>query len=495
MMLFLSAVSLMTALPVNTLANARADRVATTAGLVAFWDFQSMQNGAWQSRCDSTVITNSFPVYLHRVGDTTNYSLQNWPYNGDSSRIVYDSSGPFGQAIRFNRGYIYGSIPRSTFDKTLLDIRGYMPFTMVAWVKYKNIAIVEAGQRHMACGIWDEGGWNKYAGRRQVALFAGLFNSSGVTAHVSSNGAASYPQSNVNGSQYARERALDGSSFSDNAWVMMAMSYDPGSKLVIASQNGIATPKLLTDPIVQDVFRPVTAVPANPFVYDWPIFSSRAFVVKYNGYSDSVDHVFEHWIYTDLDSQFVTYRRSVRNPSLKLNAFRIRFTITSKTGAGVLTSPIVTDSNDIGVPISFSVTRAPQAEDTVVTSLEEFYSGTWHPVGTVVKRDVVEGAPFTFGRALGLGTTDMNAGSLLYMGGAAVFNRVLTDNELTSLSSGVPTVIRRTSGYYGATRKSRDGESARYDLKGRSLKQPSTAFVPKVSAGKGVKIRVIFPHE
>jgi hypothetical protein len=53
-------------------------------------------------------------------------------------------------------------------------------------------------------GIWDEGGWDKYGGRRRIALFGGLFGSKGVIGHVSSTGASSYPQSTVSGSQYAR---------------------------------------------------------------------------------------------------------------------------------------------------------------------------------------------------------------------------------------------------------------------------------------------------
>ncbi|MBN1550649.1 hypothetical protein JW979_04230 [bacterium] len=111
-------------------------------------------------------------------------------------------------------------MPRAQFEHTPLNIYGRNPFTMIAWVKFY-------GQRHMATGIWDEGGWNKYSGRRQVALFAGLFNEDGITAHISATGAASYPQSTASGSQYARERAIDGKAFVNNDWIMMVMTYDP----------------------------------------------------------------------------------------------------------------------------------------------------------------------------------------------------------------------------------------------------------------------------
>ena len=79
----------------------------------------------------------------------------------------------------------------------------------------------------MVAGIWDEGGWSKYAGSRQVALFAGLFNQKGTIAHVSATGAASFPQSSVSGSQYARLRAIDAQPFDNDQWVAMAATFNP----------------------------------------------------------------------------------------------------------------------------------------------------------------------------------------------------------------------------------------------------------------------------
>jgi len=46
---------------------------------------------------------------------------------------------------------------------------------------------------------------------------------------------------------------------------------------------------------------------------------------------------------------------------------------------------------------------------------------------------ITEGAPFTFGRALGLGLDVLEDGSQLFVDGVAVFNRVLSENELKSL--------------------------------------------------------------
>lgn len=164
-------------------------KVAQAKGLVAFWDFNHANNDQWIAVNDPTVNVAAFPISLRQVGDPLSYTLKTWPYQDTQSRVLYDSSGPFGHGVRFNRGHIYGAVERDAFDKSLLDIRGYQAFTMISWVKF-------VGQRHMVAGIWDEGGWDRYSGRRQVALFAGLFNQKGTIAHISATGAASYPQSN-----------------------------------------------------------------------------------------------------------------------------------------------------------------------------------------------------------------------------------------------------------------------------------------------------------
>jgi len=55
-------------------------------------------------------------------------------------------------------------------------------------------------------------------------------------------------------------------------------------------------------------------------------------------------------------------------------------------------------------------------------------------VGTSLNTKFSEGAPFTFGRALGLASEELEHGSQLYMDGVAVFNRVLSEEELLSIS-------------------------------------------------------------
>ena len=159
----------------------RVKRVAQTQGLVAFWDFRHAEGKTWTSYHDPEVVSQGYPVLLRRIGDAKAYTPSEWPYIDESSKLSFDTTGPFGHAINVNQGYIFAEVPRSAFDQSPLDLHGRKPFTLIAWIKF-------TGRRHMVAGIWDEGGWDKYGGRRQVALFGGLFGSKGVIAHISATG-------------------------------------------------------------------------------------------------------------------------------------------------------------------------------------------------------------------------------------------------------------------------------------------------------------------
>jgi hypothetical protein len=74
-----------------------------------------------------------------------------------------------------------------------------------------------------------------------------------------------------------------------------------------------------------------------------------------------------------------------------------------------------------------------QPGDEIVTSLE-VHDTDWHRVGEEIRYRLREGAPFTFGRALGLGDEPIDHGTQLYIDGVAVFNRVLKPGELKTLA-------------------------------------------------------------
>lgn len=400
-----------------------AQQVARVPGLVAFWDFNRVENNQWVSVFDAKTIDRSFPIVLRKIGDPKSYRLNEWPHADAQSALVMEDGGPFGKAVRFNKGYIFGEVPRATFDKTLLDISGRQPFTLVSWVKF-------TGARHLIAGVWDEGGWDKYGGRRQYALFGGLFGSKGVIAHISATGAASYPQSKANGAQYARLKAMDGGKFENNQWVCVAMAYDPAKREVSAYLNGVQTPFSYGDNVIQDVFGHKNKEPLNPVKFEWPLFSPRALTLKFNGYNIANGGVAEHWIYVDTENTKITYGRSPADSATNAK-FRVTLDI-QREKKSLLQAPLTLDA----VPdasASYPATIKTQPGDVLIANLLELNGTEWKRVGTELHKTLQEGAPFTFGRALGLGAEELGHGSVLTMGGVAVFNRPLTTEELRAI--------------------------------------------------------------
>lgn len=399
--------------------------VANTPGLVAFWDFVESENGIWTSHRDAATIDQSFPLHLRRIGDTTDYTPDNWPYTDADSKIQYDHGGPFGKAVHFNKGYIYGAVPRATFDNTLLDMHGKKPFTLITWMKF-------TGERHLVAGIWDEGGWAKYSGRRQVALFGGLFSRDGLIAHISKTGASSFPQSELSGSQYARVRAIDGADFENGAWVALAMTYDPDKNEVVAYLNGKMTALKKTDPIEQDVYQYDTDQVANPLYFTGPVYSPRAFTIKYNGYLSPEAAIKEHRALVDLNEGLVRYERDSVSVEWVGERYRLLLDV-QRNNNSILAEPVVMDATH-GHTTTLSFREPVQEGDMVMTSLEKQNGNNWEMIGTRIERIIPQGAPFTLGRALGLASEEIEHGSQLFIDGVAVFSRVLGGEELVRLS-------------------------------------------------------------
>jgi hypothetical protein len=402
----------------------RVSQIAQTKGLIAFWDFSLTKDGTWSSYRDVDAVDRVYPVFLRRIGDPKTYTADDWPYEDERSKLTIDTSGPFGHAVRFDQGYIFAEVPRKEFDQTPLDISGRRPFTLIAWAKF-------VGKRHLVAGIWDEGGWNKYGGRRQVALFGGLFGSKSVIAHISATGASSYPQSTVSGSQYARCRAIDGQDFDDNQWVAMAMTFDPDREEVIAYTNGVATATEITDPVAKDVFRPEKPIASNPYHFPWAIYSPRAFAIKFNGYN-AESGVYEHWLEVDTIKGTITYRHDSATLGRLKEKYRVKFRA-ERAGDPLLDKPLVFAASD---KASVELPRGVKigVGDRIIISLERQELGHWRPVGSAINYGIREGAPFTFGRALGLGNEPIDHGTQLFIDGVAVFDRVLSAEELRALS-------------------------------------------------------------
>jgi len=400
-------------------------KVITTKGLVAFWDFETKKDGVWTSFYDAAATDRIYPVHLSQIGDHQTYSEASWPYLEDEAKLLVDKTGPFGHAVRFNQGHVYGQVLRRDFDRTALDLSGKKAHTLMAWIKF-------VGRRHLIAGIWDEGGWDKYAGGRQIALFGGLFGRKGVIAHISATGAASFPQSMKNGSQYARLRALDGADFENETWVCTAMSYDPDRNEVKAYLNGVMTPLDLVDTIAKDALGDKASAAANPFYFESPIYAPTSFLIKYHGYDLKLDTVLEHSLVLDFDAGELSYQRILKDDAEPKLTYRLFFDII-RTGKSLFENPLLIDvSKDMNMKLPES--SQPMTGDVIKTSLMVYENQQWRVLGKEIEKPLMEGAPFTFGRALGLGSEEKHHGSCLYVDGVAVFNRVLNETELKKLA-------------------------------------------------------------
>lgn len=98
--------------------------------------------------------------------------------------------------------------------------------------------------------------------------------------------------------------------------------------------------------------------------------------------------------------------------------------------AGSLLEVEVTPGTELVLPGNTVIAQG----DVITTSLFGWQDEAWVAIGSEITYPVPEGAPFTLGRALGLGTEPLDHGSQLYIDGVAVFNRVLTASELQAIT-------------------------------------------------------------
>ena len=400
----------------------RIDQVSSSKGLAAFWHFPAQT--AWESAYDAAVMDRALPLRLKQIGDAGAYTEADWPHADEQAALQFDDSGPFGRALRCNKGYIYAAAARETLQSTALDVHGEQAFSVLAWIKF-------IGERHLIAGIWDEGAWNKYGGERQYALFGGLFGQKSIISHVSATGAASFPQSSAPGSEFARVRGIDGQAFANDEWVCAAMTYDPRSQLLRTYLNGVLTEFAMTDPVVQDVFAYETAEAANPYTFTLPMYHPRQFLLKLHGYQDGdLRPIGEHRLFFDLDNKTMRYDAHALPAQLAAQSLRLQLSISRN-------KHVLTEWNEILNPLriyELPFSEAIQAGDVLSIQAQRQIGDEWQDMGHRIEKTVSNGAPFTIGRALGLGSEEKEHGSQLYVDGVAVFNRCLDPKELVDLA-------------------------------------------------------------
>lgn len=387
-------------------------------GLIAFWRFAPKQQIPWQSTYDPAAAEKSYPLYLRRAMDPKLYCAEDWPYQP----LLWDTTGPLGRAIRFQRGHVFAEVPRATFDRGALDIHGRMPFTMVAYVKY-------VGPRLLVAGVWDAGsndgtGWDRHAGRRQYAIFTNLFESQSTVAHLSATGASSYPQSTFPGSQFARIRAIDGDVLADGQWACVAMTFEPDTGALTAYLNGIAHPCFKTDPVERSVYHIKDEISANPVTFKHPIYHPLRFMMKFDGYDVQSTGVYEHRLDVNLFNRTITYEHD-KQVNADTNGYDITIDVL-RDDQSILDKPLHINAQH-GNMVSLPIT--PQTGDQIVAQLHLPTQSVGHPI----RKTVSGGAPFTIGRTT-VEYDTLEHGSDFFVDGVAVFNRVLRTDELRRLA-------------------------------------------------------------
>jgi hypothetical protein len=155
-------------------------------------------------------------------------------------------------------------------------------------------------------------------------------------------------------------------------------------------------------------------------------------VLKFNGYDVRSSGVYEHRLRVDTEKGEVAYDRSSPDPRSVRRDYWVDMDV-KRAGMSVLTAPVTfqaKNTNTVELPVKVKM----QPGDEIVTSLKFREDGDWHRVGKEIRYRLREGAPFTFGRALGLGSEAIDHGTQLCIDGVAAFNRVLTPEELKKLA-------------------------------------------------------------
>ena len=402
-----------------TLANLSAgDRTASvevvtaTPGLVAFWDFVKREPDG-EKRFLAHVpdgSTNDYPL------DAANYIKDYWGAGPAASYADFPllGRGPFGEAIHIRkeddpdfRPFLY--VPRSRLHDSSLDIKGAnKSVTVVVW------AIRESGN-HALAGIWHEGTDLRQKetsaiqkverGQRQYALFAGLNKLGSACGHVSENGASSflnrYALHKSNSAHQSPEVSHDApAEVLDASWQCFAMTFDHERDELTGSLNGVAGDRWLDDPKNDNLI-------------------SSAYLAYMQGHYAGQPEM-----------------QDGEDPSFPADQYY------NPPEEKIVASKIISETADERVEwIEYPYTRvritSTKTDDSQWLEKERDLVGLrlnpwWYPHDLYTPADDGSGGPFTIGRVI---HSSRSVGFTGWIGGVAVYDRALSDAELTQLTA------------------------------------------------------------
>jgi hypothetical protein len=392
--------------------SARVSTVTGTPGCVAFWDFVKREpDGVHRFVAHvPQEATNDFPL------DAGNYVKDYW---GQGRAATYDDfpllgRGPFGQAIRIRqesdetfRPFL--CVPRERLQDSPLDIKGKdKSVTVVVW------AIRESGN-HALAGIWHEGtdlhqketsGIQKVQrGQRQYALFAGLNKGGSACGHVSENGASSflnrYALHKCNSLQQSPEVPGDSpAEILDKSWQCFAMTFDHQQDELTGWLNGVSGDRWLEHPKNDGLI----ASAYNAYMQGhWH---------RLPGNQPGEDPSFpqdQYYNPPEIEPVSLTVIEDSGEQRAEMREYRYtKIKVTLQKGM---------DGNFV-----------ESDRDLVALRLNPW----WYPHDIYVPKNDGTGGPFTIGRVI---HSSRSIGFTGWIGGVAVFNRALNQEELSRLAS------------------------------------------------------------
>jgi hypothetical protein len=381
--------------------------VTQMPGLVAVWDFVKREPGD-PRRFTAHVpagATTEYPL------DAANYIKDYWGTGREATYADFPQlgRGPFGNAIRIVketdpdfRPFLL--VPRSQLHDTPLDIKGAgKSVTVVVW------AIRESGN-HALAGIWHEGTDLKEKsttniakverGQRQYALFAGLNKQGGACGHLSENGASSflnkYALHKCNSAELSPEVPADSpAEVLGQSWQCFAMTFDHERDELTGWLNGVSGDRWLDHPKNDKLLS----------------FAHNAYMqghyAKLPGQQDGEVISFpKDQYYNPPEGEPLNVKVLRESAEERVELREHRFTkieVTLRGGKEV-------------------------ARDLVGLRLNPW----WYPHDLYTPKDAQSGGPFTIGRVIHSGRS---VGFTGWIGGVAVFNRALENEELARLSA------------------------------------------------------------
>jgi hypothetical protein len=389
----------------------RAAVVTNTPGFVALWDFVTREpggSGRFTARVPARA-SNTFAL------DAGNYVRDYW---GEGREATYADfpllgRGPFGNAIRIRneaepdfRPFLY--VPRARLHGSPLDIKGAgRSVTVVVW------ASRESGN-HALAGIWHEGtdlaqkettGIRRAErGQRQYALFAGLNKEGSACGHVSENGGSSflnrYALHKSNSAGVSPTVPADAApEVLDASWQTFAMTFDHTRHELTGWLNGVSGDRWLEDPKSD----PLIASAYNAYM--------QGYYARVPGTQAGEDATFpkdQH--YNPPEDHALSVKVLRENPVERVERREYRYTrveVVLRKGGDARWSEA--------------------SRDLVGLRLNPW----WFPHALYTPKDDGTGGPFTIGRVI---HSSRSVGFTGWIGGVAVFDRALTEAELSRLS-------------------------------------------------------------